>query len=85
MKTIEKPFKYFDVTADIGFTAYGNSLEESFQNAALAMFNVISDTDDIDSKENLSFSIESEDEVSLLFDFLEVLLFYNEIEFMLFS
>ena len=37
-----KKFEYFDVTADIGFYAFGNTLNESFENAGLAIFNIIS-------------------------------------------
>ncbi|MDO5859537.1 archease [Methanobrevibacter sp.] len=80
-----KKFEYFDVTADIGFKSYGNSLDEAFENAGLAIFNIISDTSNIDSKISKSFEITSEDEVSLLYDYLEELLFYHEVEFMLFS
>ena len=36
-------YDYFDVTADIGFYAYGKSIEEAYENAGLAMFNVITD------------------------------------------
>lgn len=80
-----KKFEYFDVTADIGFFAYGKSLDEAFENAGLAIFNIISDTDGIDGEIEKSFEITSEDEVSLLYDFLEELLFLHEVEFMLFS
>ena len=80
-----KKFEYFDVTADIGFFAYGKSLDEAFENAGLAIFNIISDTDGIDAEIERSFEITSEDEVSLLYDFLEELLFLHEVEFMLFS
>ncbi|MDL2246650.1 archease [Methanobrevibacter sp. OttesenSCG-928-K11] len=85
MKKIKQPFKFFDVTADIGFIAFGNTINESFENAGLAMFNVISDTTNIAKNKEFDFFIESEDEVSLLYDFLEELLFLHEIEFMLFS
>ena len=80
-----KKFEYFDVTADIGFYAFGNTLNESFKNAGLAMFNIISDTDNINPEKLIEFEITSEDEVSLLYDYLEELLFYHEVEFMLFS
>lgn len=80
-----KKYEYFDVTADIGFKAYGKSLNEAFENAGLAMFNVISDTDDVSGQKEISFEISSEDEVSLLYDYLEELLFHHEIDFMLFS
>ena len=80
-----KKFEYFDVTADIGFYAYGNNLNEAFENAGIAMFNIISNTDNITPNKSITFEISSEDNVSLLYDYLEELLFYHEIEFMLFS
>ncbi len=80
-----KQYEYFDVTADIGFKSYGNDLNEAFENAGLAIFNIISDTSDIDGEIEKSFEVTSEDEVSLLYDYLEELLFLHETEFMLFS
>ena len=80
-----KKYEYFEVTADIGFRAYGNNLDEAFENASLAMFNIITDTDDVCPKIDNEFEITSEDEVSLLYDYLEELLFLHEVEFMLFS
>lgn len=80
-----KKYEYFDVTADIGFKAYGETLNQAFENAGLAIFNIISDTSNIKPEKEISFKIRSEDEISLLYDYLEELLFYHEIEFMLFS
>lgn len=80
-----KKYEYFDVTADIGFKAYGESINEAFENAGLAIFNIISDTSNINAEKEIKFKIRSEDEISLLYDYLEELLFYHEIEFMLFS
>ena len=80
-----KQYEYFDVTADIGFKAYGKTLNEAFENAGLAIFNIISDTSNISPLTEFEFEITSEDEVSLLYDYLEELLFYHEVEFMLFS
>lgn len=80
-----KNYEYFDVTADIGFKAYGKNLNEAFENAGLAMFNIITNTDDVVPQKDASFEITSEDEVSLLYDYLEELLFLHEVEFMLFS
>ena len=80
-----KKFEYFDVTADIGFYAFGKNLNEAFENAGLAIFNIISNTDNINPQKSIEFEITSEDKVSLLYDYLEELLFYHEVEFMLFS
>ncbi|MGL6298592.1 MAG: archease [Methanobacteriaceae archaeon] len=78
-------YEYFEVTADIGFYAYGITLNRAFENAGLAMFNVITDTDTVESIEKKEIIVESEDYVSLLYDYLEELLFLHETEFLLFS
>jgi SHS2 domain-containing protein len=82
---IAKKFEFFDVTADIGFTAYGLSLTEGFQNAANALFEVITDTNLVNVEVLKDIEIKSEDLISLLYDFLEELLFLHETEFLLFS
>ena len=64
-------YDYFDVTADIGFYAYGRSLEEAYENAGLAMFNVVTDIGKVKKQESREFEIVSEDLVSLLYDYLE--------------
>lgn len=78
-------YDYFDVTADIGFYAYGNTLEEAYENAGLAMFNVITDIEKVNKYESRDFEIVSEDLVSLLYDYLEELLFMQDTEFLFFS
>ena len=80
-----KGYDYFDVTADIGFHAYGRSLEEAYENAGLAMFNVVTDIDKVKKSESREFEIVSEDLVSLLYDYLEELLFLQDTEFLFFS
>ncbi|RBQ23457.1 Protein archease [Candidatus Methanobinarius endosymbioticus] len=82
---IEKKFEFFEVTADIGYWAYGNTLEEAFENAALAMFDVITNVQKIAKNETREISVESEDKISLLYDFLEELLILHEIDLILFS
>ena len=80
-----KRYEYFEATADIGLKAYGKDRNEAFENASLAIFNIISDTSEIDAVNTIELEIDSEDDVSLLYDYLEELLFYHETEFMLFS
>ena len=74
------PYELFDVTADIGFLAYGNTLNEAFENAGLAMFNIISKTDYVESIVSKKIEVFSEDYVSLLYDYLEELFFLHEVE-----
>lgn len=78
-------FEFFDVTADVGFRAYGNSLEEAFANSALATFEVMTDTSNIKPTEKREINIESEDEKGLLYDWLSELLFLHDYEGMVFS
>ena len=80
-----KNYEYFEATADIGLKAYGKNINEAFENASIAMFNIITDTSDVTPEKEIEFELASEDNVSLLYDYLEELLFYQEVEFMLFS
>ena len=81
----EKNYEYFDVTADIGFYAYGDTLDKAYENAGKAMFNVVTDIDNVKNKESREFEIVSEDLVSLLYDYLDELLFLQDTEFLFFS
>ena len=60
-----KKFEFFEVTADVGIKSYGKTLEEAFENAALAMFEVITDTSKIEPKIERKIEVESEDECAL--------------------
>lgn len=80
-----KRFEFFDVTADAGFKAYGDTLEEAFQNAALAMFEVMTDTNSIKPQIKRKINIESEDEYALLYDWLTEFLVILDSEFLVFS
>ena len=43
-KDLQKQYEFFDVTADVGFWAFGRTINEAYQNASLAMFEVMTDT-----------------------------------------
>jgi len=84
-KIIRPNFEFFDVTADVGFRAYGQNLEEAFQNAARAMFEVMTDTSQIKHLTKREIQLESEDEKALLYDWLSELLFLQDYEGLVFS
>ncbi len=67
-------FKVLEHTADEYIMAYGLSLEEAFENAALAMFEVMTDTSTVEPKDEGHVEVEAEDEASLLYAWLEALL-----------
>ena len=78
-------FEFFDVTADVGYKAYGNTLDNAFENAALAMFEVITDTTKIEPKVERKIEVESEDECALLYDWLSEFLVMLDVDFLVFS
>jgi SHS2 domain-containing protein len=78
-------FEFFDVTADVGYRAYGKSLDNAFENAAVAMFEVITDTSKVIPKIEKIIQLEAEDKYAILYDWLSELLFLHDSEFMVFS
>ncbi len=69
-----KKYKFLEHTADIKFRAFGKSLNEAFENASLAMFNSMSD-ERIKLKIKKKIKVSGKDNESLLYNFLEELLF----------
>ncbi len=75
-----KQYEYLEHTADIKFLAYGKTLEEVFENAALAMFNVMIDTDEVSGETAREILLKSPDLESLLVDWLSELLYVFEVD-----
>ncbi|MDW7732031.1 MAG: archease [Methanolobus sp.] len=82
---MDERFEYLEHTADAKFRAYGKSLEEAFENAAFAMFNVMIDTDTVENEVSQEIELSSEDLEGLLFNWLSELLFVFEVESMVFG
>ena len=78
-------FKFLEHTADVYIAAHGKNLEEAFENAALAMFEVMTDTEKVSPREEDSVEVEAEDEYALLYNWLEALLVKFEVNGMLYS
>ena len=78
-------FDFLEHTADVYIAAYGTTLEEAFENAALAMFEVMTDTEKVNPEVEDSVEVEAEDEYALLYSWLEALLVKFEIKNMLYS
>jgi len=85
VENTDEKFEFFDVTADAGFKSYGSTLEEAFENAALAMFEVMTDTCSIKHKIKKEIEVKSEDEYALLYDWLSEFLVILDSEFIVFS
>lgn len=67
-------FKFLPHTADVKFQAFGKSLNEAFENASLAMFNTMYDGK-VKSVIKKKIGVKGKDLESLLYNFLEELLF----------
>ncbi|MGD0644296.1 MAG: archease [Candidatus Bathyarchaeia archaeon] len=78
-------FEFLEHTADIYIRAHGKTMEEAYENAALAMFEVMTDTDKITQANEETLEVEAEDQYALLYNWLEALLVKFETENMLFS
>lgn len=80
-----KKFEFFDNTADVGIKAYGETLEEAFENAALAVFEVMTDTSKIRHIESREVDIQGIDLENLLYNWIESLLVLYDSELLVFS
>lgn len=80
-------FKFLEneATADIAFEAYGKTLEQAFENSALAVFEIITDTKKVQPKLKKEIELKAHDLKSLLYDFIEELLYIQDTENLLFS
>ncbi len=78
-------FEFLEHTADVLIAAHGATFEEALENAALAMFEVMTDTDKVDPAVEESVEVEAEDEYALLYSWLEALLVKSEVGGMLYS
>jgi SHS2 domain-containing protein len=80
-----KRYKLIEHTADTGLIAYGNSLAEAFGNAAYGMFSIIAELDRVRETETRRFEINSDDLEGLLFEWLNRLLYYFDVDMLLFK
>jgi SHS2 domain-containing protein len=78
-------FEFLEHTADVYVRACGVSMQEAFENAALAMFETITKTGKVAQKAEDIISVEAEDFYALLYNWLEALLVNSETKGMLYS
>ena len=81
----EPGYEYLPHPADVRFKAVGNTLEQVFENAALAMFNIIIDIGVIKPERSVDITLESRGLDNLLYDYLSELLYLFEVEEIIFG
>jgi SHS2 domain-containing protein len=82
---LTKRFEFLEHTADAYIAAYGKNLAQAFENAALAMFETMTDIKGVREIEENSLEVVAKDEQDLLFSWLEALLLKFEVESILYS
>jgi SHS2 domain-containing protein len=80
-----KKYEFIEHTADVGVKAYGKTISECFEHAAVGMFDIITDSSHIDSKGEYIINIESDDLEQFLVDWLSELLFLQSSRNIVFS
>ena len=85
MRSQKKQYEYLEHTSDVKFLAFGKTLEDVFENSALAMFNVIIDTEKISGEVVKNVFLKSPDLESLIVDWLSEHLYIFEVEQIIFS
>jgi SHS2 domain-containing protein len=82
---MKKGFKFLEHTADAYVEAYGTSLEEAFEKAALATLDVMTEPEKVEPKIEDALEVEAPDEYALLYSWLEELLVKFELTGKLYS
>ncbi len=80
-----KKYELIDHTADVCIKAYGKTISEAFENAAVGMFDIITDNSKIGIVGQYSIKLEAPDLEQLLVDWLSELLFLNSAKNLVFG
>lgn len=70
-----KEYELIEHTADVGVKAFGKNLSEAFAHAARGMFDIITDSSNIEGKGSYQIDLSADDLEQLLVDWLNELLF----------
>ena len=80
-----KRFQLIEHTADVGLIAYGRGLAEAFANAAYGLFSIIAELKTVKAAESRRVEISGEDIEGLLFEWLNSLIYFFDVEMLLFK
>jgi SHS2 domain-containing protein len=69
----------------MGLVAYGKSLAEAFANAAYGLFSLIVEPNKVKEKESRKVTVQAQDTESLLFNWINELIYIFEVERLLFK
>ncbi len=78
-------YRLIEHTADIGLVAYGQNLTEAFANAAYGLFSIIAELRPVREVEFRTVELKEKDPESLLFEWLNHLIYLFDVETILFK
>jgi SHS2 domain-containing protein len=81
---LNRKYRLIEHTADVGLIAYGQTLAEAFANAAYGMFSIMADLRRVKEVDSRPVEVSAVDSESLLFDWLNSLLYFFDAEQLLF-
>lgn len=80
-----KRYQLIEHTADVGLIAYGKTLAEAFGNAAYGMFSIIAELRRVREIESRRLELSEKDWDGLLFEWLNRLIYFFDVEMLLFK
>ena len=80
-----KRFQLIEHTADVGLIAYGRNLAEAYANAAYGLFSIIAELKKVREIESRRLEISEGDAEALLFEWLNSLIYFFDVEMLLFK
>lgn len=78
-----KRYRLIEHTADVGLIAYGSTLAEAFGNAAYGMFSIIAELGTVRETESRQLEVNDNDLEGLLFEWLNSLIYFFDVEMLL--
>ena len=75
-----KGYRFLEHVSDAYIEAYGESLEEAYEQAALALYNTITSTKEVEKREERIIEVSGEDLQSLLLEWLQKLITQFDID-----
>jgi len=82
---MEKPFEIIEHTADVGIIAYGLDLKQTFSNAALGLFSLITEPDLTRDILQRDLELSAIDKENLLVTWLNELIYMFDVEHIIFK
>ena len=82
---MEKGFEFINHTADVGIIAHGADMSQAFANAAIALFSLITNLDDVEGVTYRDIELTAPDQESLLVDWLNELIYLFDTENIIFK